>query len=173
MIDDMTSTDERLNTSPHYACLACHAKAPIVNSLEDDRSRKARQRCVRDGIETRRGNRNALTDRLPASFVMEEATVRYFHLMRIANEDLAGKFDEDDFFLLLDVTCSPIWEVLPFPDLSGQLLDMHGLSGSTEKIQNGKLRNLIEKLRSLTTTEEYALVEACELVWRGYPNPLL
>lgn len=173
MIDDMTSADTLLNTSPHYACLACQAKALTPVLIEDDLSRKARQSCIRYGIEVRRGNRHALTDRLSASLVMENATVRYFHLMRMTNADLIGKFDEDDFFLLLDLTSSKIWEVLPFPDLSGRLLEMHGLQRAPDKIQNKKLRSLIKKLNSLTTTQEYAVVEACELVWRGYPNPLI
>ena len=174
MIDDMTSSDDKLNSGSYFACLACHSKTPDQDQDEGPLGRERRQGFVRRQIEARRGNRNHLGERLSAGYVIEEAAKRHFELMAITTKSLReeGKFNDKDFRFLRDANPSPVWSVNCQFSLSGGILDEFGIE-DVDDITDKDLRSLIKKLNSLTAVETLAVAEACELIWRGYQNPLL
>lgn len=177
MIDDMTSSDDKLNSRTHFACLACHSKTPVHDHDEADFGREGRQRFVRYQIDARRGNRQSVTTRLSSAYVLEEAAKRHFELMHITTEKLRNKklFSNRDFRFLMDANRSPVWSVNCRFTLSGSVLSEYGIDDieDVDDITDKDLRSLIKKLNSLTAAETLAVAEACELVMRGYDNPLL
>lgn len=176
MIDDMTSSNESRNGNLGYACLACHARTGISDSLDEEIDRESRQGFLRSRIEARRGDRARPYSRLSAGYVIEEAAKRHFQLMEVTIQSLRGKFDEVDFQFLLNANCSPVWRLNHFFDLSVCFVSLRGSYASTPeeiKEEDEALRTLAEKLRALSPTEQLAVIEACERVWRGYENPLL
>lgn len=174
MIDDMTSSDCSLNEALVYSCLACHAKTKIPTAFEEEFDCETRLNFLKIRIEGRRGNRSRPYSRLSASYVIHEAARRHFQLMEIIFEGLRGKFNEMDFEYLLNTNCSTVWRVDHYLDLPGCVLDNLGIYASTsDEIGDENLSSLISKLKDLSPTEQLAVVEACELVWRGYKNPLL
>lgn len=174
MIDDMTSSDESRNSQGRFSCLACHSKTMARDSLEEEFEREKRQQFLRGRIEALRGNRSRPYVRLSAAYVIEEAAKRHLQLMETTFERLVGKFNDADFNLLLNTNCSPVWSVDHYLDLSGCVLDTIRIETSTiEGIEDDGIRTLIEKLNALSPTEQLAVVEVCERVWRGYENPLL
>lgn len=174
MIDDMTSSDCSLNGSPVYSCLACHAKTQIPTAFEEEFDSESRLNFLKIRIEARRGNRSRPYSRLSASYVLQEAAKRHFQLMEVTFEGLRGKFNDVDFEYLLNTNCSTVWRVDHYPDLPGCVLDNLGIYASTsDDIDDENLSSLIDKLKDLSATEQLALIEACELVWRGYKNPLI
>jgi hypothetical protein len=166
MIDDMTSSDDRINRGHFFACPACHSRTPNYSDLGEEINRETRQRTLRSHVEARRGNRQSGSTRLTAGFVIEQSATRYFKLMDATFKSLDGKFTDDDFAILQNINCSPIWELNPL-DLSYCVKEGH--SGENSQAS----RALIRKLNKLSLTERLAVVEACELVWRGYVNPLI
>ena len=170
----MTSSNDYLNSPDHFACLACHSKTPINDPVAAVIDRPQRHRFLRSQIEAHRGDRKRLQQRLSAGYVIEEAAKRYFQLMESTIKNLRGKFNADDFHFLLNTNCSPVWSLNVGISLLDQVLDNFGVEASTlADIHDKKLRSLIKKLSRLSATEELAVVEACELVWRGYQNPML
>jgi hypothetical protein len=132
------------------------------------------QDYLRRELEKRRGNRQSNRPRLSSRFVIEQAAERYFQLLELANGRLKRRFDTGDFSYLLNLNCSPVWRHYAQDDLAGDLLDDLGLEiQSLDDISDPVLRDLVSKLRELTSVETYAIVDACEQVWRGYDNPLL
>ena len=94
--------------------------------------------------------------------------------MEVTFEGLHGKFNEVDFEYLLNTNLSTVWKVDYYLDLPGWVLDNLGIYAQTsDEIDDENIRSLIDKLKGLSPTEQLAVVEACELVWRGYKNPLL
>ena len=174
MIDDMTSSDCSLNGSPVYSCLACHAKTQMPTAFEEEFDCQSRLNFLKIRIEARRGDRSRAYSRLSASYVIQEAAKRHFQLMEVTFEGLRGKFNEVDFEYLLNTNCSTVWRVDYYLDLPGSVLDNLGIYAQTsDEIDDENISSLIDKLKGLSPTEQLAVVEACELVWRGYKNPLL
>ncbi len=174
MIDDMTSSDCSLNGSQVYSCLACHAKTQIPTAFEEEFDFESRLNFLKIRIEARRGDRSRAYSRLSASYVIQEAAKRHFQLMEVTFEGLRGKFNKVDFEYLLNTNCSTVWKVDHYLDLPGWVLDNLGIYAPTsDEIDDENISSLIDKLKSLSPTEQLAVVEACELVWRGYKNPLL
>ncbi|GKT00355.1 hypothetical protein AVKW3434_13220 [Acidovorax sp. SUPP3434] len=174
MIDDMTSSDRSLNEGFFYSCLACHSKTKLPTTLEEEFDCETRLNFLKVRIEARRGDRRRPYSRISAGYVMEEAAKRHFQLMEVNMASLRGKFDGVDFEFLLNTNCSPVWRVDHYIDLPECVLDNLGIYASTsDEIDDENLRSLIDKLRGLSPTEQLAVIEACELVWRGYKNPLL
>lgn len=167
MIDDMTSSNDRINRGPYFACPACHSRTPSYSDIGEEINRTTRQSTLRSHVEYCRGNRQAGSTRLSAGFVIEQAATRYFEMMEATFEKLRGKFTDDDFVILLNMNCSPIWEHIRGWSLASYLEDEQREVGGQE------FPELIRKLHSLSFAEELAVVEACERVWRGYVNPLL
>jgi len=111
MIDDMTSSDCRLNEGLVYSCLACHAKTNIPTAFEEEFDCETRLNFLRVRTEARRGDRSRPYSRISAGYVIEEAAKRHFQLMEVTIESLRGNFDEVDFEFLLNTNCSPVWRV--------------------------------------------------------------
>lgn len=174
MIDDMTSSDCSLNEGLFYSCLACHSKTKLPTTLEEEFDCEKRLNFLKVRIEARRGNRSRPHGRISAGYVMEEAAKRHFQLMEVTFESLRGKFDEVDFEFLLITNCSPVWRVGHYIDLPSCVLDnLSSYASTPTELEDDNLKRLIDKLKDLSPTEQLAVIEACELVWRGYQNPLL
>ncbi len=110
---------------------------------------------------------------IPCEVPMAQAGARYFALLDNATADMKGRFSPADFSLLLNSECSPVWSWEPSRSLAGQVADDNGVDELNDLDTDSPLRILIERLMTLSPLENAVLVDACEQVWRGHPNPLL
>ena len=114
---------------------------------------------------------NALN--IPCGVPMVQASARYFVLLETATEHLKGRFSSAEFDLLLNAQCTPVWTWEPSCSLAGMVADAHGIEELEELDVGNPLRVFLERLLTLSPLENAVLVDACEQVWRGHPNPLL
>ena len=139
----------------------------------DDYLKEQRRETLRVGIAERRGNRRPDSERYTSSFVLEQAAQRFFMLARVAQASLKGRFTDDEFLLLLNAECHPIWDWRPHTPLANKVADAAGVTKLSNVAAGSPLRSLLVKLLALTPLENAVLVDACEQVWRGHDNPLL
>jgi len=104
---------------------------------------------------------------------MVQASARYFMLLETAAEHLKGRFSSADFHFLLNTQCTPIWSWEPSHSLASIVADEYGIEELEELDAGNPLRVFLERLLTLSPLENAVLVDACEQVWRGHPNPLL
>jgi hypothetical protein len=139
-----------------------------------DFMRSARRMDLLDAVGQRRGT-DHLTgpERFSSRFIVEQAAHRHFMLMQALQADLKGRFDEDEFRVMLNVECQPVWQWDTHMSIASMVANDLGLDSIDELPEGSPVRTLLEKLCALTISENAALVDACERVWRGYDNPLL
>jgi hypothetical protein len=132
------------------------------------------QSYLRQEIEARRGNHQSNNSRFSTRFVIEQSAERYFQLLEMTKHRLKRRIATRDFEYLLNVNCSPVWRHYAQDSLAWDVVDSLGLEvRSLEDIPDSELREFASKLRDFTPVETYAIVDACERVWRGYDNPLV
>lgn len=110
---------------------------------------------------------------IPCDVPMVQASARYFMLLETAAEHLKGRFSSADFRFLLNTQCTPIWDWEPSHSLASMVADEYGIEDLDELDVGNPLRVFLERLLTLSPLEDAVLVDACEQVWRGRPNPLL
>lgn len=110
---------------------------------------------------------------IPCDVPMVQASARYFMLLETAAEHLKGRFSSADFHFLLNTQCTPIWSWEPSHSLASIVADEYGIEELEELDVGNPLRVFLERLLTLSPLENAVLVDACEQVWRGHPNPLL
>lgn len=109
-----------------------------------------------------------------AHFVIEQAAERYFNLINHEMLALNGMFTVDEFATVLNTTCNPLWDWAPWLPVSGMVADNHGVRDLNELPVGSPMRILLEKLRKLSASQNVALVDFCERVWRDQgQEPLL
>lgn len=104
---------------------------------------------------------------------MVQASARYFMLLETAAEHLEGRFSSAEFDLLLNAQCTPVWTWEPSYSLADMVADAYGIEELEELDVGNPLRVFLERLLTLSPLENAILVDACEQVWRGHPNPLV
>ena len=132
------------------------------------RRRLAHYVGARSGAEDR-----PVSDRISREFVLEQAAERFFFLLEEAEENLRGRFTEEEFTVILDSQPGLIWRAGEMNSVATSVADNYGVE-SPEDVQNcTPLRDLLHKLATLSGLENEVLADVCERVWRGYKNPLL
>lgn len=125
-----------------------------------------RHRFLEREISARVGTSSDPTERMSGFYVLETAAERYFMVISEAIESMSELFTEEDFGLMLNTTCSPIWEWDRYSSLATFVADDNGVESVSELGAGSSLRILLEKLAPLSTTQNAALVDVCERVWR-------
>ena len=110
---------------------------------------------------------------IPCDVPMVQASARYFMLLETAAEHLKGRFSSAEFDLLLNAQCTPVWTWEPSYSLADMVADAYGIEELEELDVGNPLRVFLERLLTLSPLENAILVDACEQVWRGHPNPLV
>jgi hypothetical protein len=173
---EMPATDDAQMHRLHAECLHCGFE-PVGEERGEygiDIDAPLRRDALLWHIGERRGTTNH-PNRQPFSsgFVAEQAAHRYFMLVETALEGLKGRFTEDDFNIILNAECSPIWNWDTWTSVAAMVADTYGVDALDDLEEHGHLRVLLKKLLSLTPLENAAVVDVCERIWRGCDNPLL
>lgn len=100
-----------------------------------------------------------------------QACERYFQLLMQTTADLKGTFTEEEFSILLNAECTPAWRFDAHSSLASLVADSYGIESLDEA--EGAMHTLLVKLLELSLVEKMTVVDVCEQVWRGRPNPLL
>ncbi len=103
---------------------------------------------------------------VPNHFVIQQAAERYFSLITRATRRL--HFSQPEMTIILNTTCSPVWQWHAYSSVAGMVADDNGVEGLEDLEPNSILRLLIQKLAQLSPTENAALVDVCERVWRSH-----
>ena len=139
-------------------------------SLVADIGQPSRHRRLNDAISARVGVRNP---RVAPETVLEQASVRYFSLIARVQGSMKGRFSQKEWGYILDIRRTPIWDWRVGMKVATAVADKHAVDNLDDPDLDGALRVLLYKLLQLSPLENAALVDACEQVWRGCPNPLL
>lgn len=160
----------------HDPCMHCGIEPPIDECREYSRDmmKVVRRSALVRAFDVRRGT-DALCGpaRFSSGFIAEQAAYRYFMLLDETQAKLKGNFSEEDFQVILNAECGPMWEWDPMLSVAQMVADDSGVESLKDLPESSHMRQLLQKLLELTSLENAALVDACERVWRGYDNPLL
>lgn len=157
-------------------CMHCGFEPPASECREarGDMMKPLRRDALIRAIEARRGTDELNGPaRFSSGFILEQAAHRHVMLVEEAQTGLKGKFSDDDFQVILNAECGPIWQWDPLFSVAEMVADDNGVGRLEDLPESGHMRQLLKKLLTLTPLENAALVDACERVWRGYDNPLL
>jgi hypothetical protein len=170
VIDRMGTQETRMH---------CGFEPPPEEEEEDEEDgfdiyKSLRCGSLQAAVAQRRGSDDLLTEeRYSSVLIVEQAAERFFNLVAMTEPHLRGRFTKEEFGVILNAECTPIWRWDRFTSVATMVADDQGLE-SLEDLKPGQpLRVLMEKLMELTPLENAVLVDACERVWRGYKNPLL
>ena len=172
----LATSDANTERRLHGACMHCGFEPPAEECLEfdEDMMKPVRRGALIRAVEARRGTDALCGDeRYSSGFICEQAAHRHFMLLDHVQAELKGKFTPHDFQVILNAECQPTWQWHPMLSVAQMVADDNGIEGLEDLPESGRMRQLLEKLLSLTPLENAALVDACERVWRGYDNPLL
>ncbi len=100
-------------------------------------------------------------------YIVESAAERYFALLQHARQSMAEMFTEAEFVIMLNTTCSPLWEWNPWVTVASMVADDNGMESWDELAKGSDLRSLMERLVALSPLQNAALVDVCEQVWRN------
>lgn len=157
-------------------CMHCGFEPPAEQCRESsgDLMKPLRRDALIRAVDARRGTDDLQgPERFSSGFIVEEAAHRYFMLLEEAQTQLKGNFSQRDFQVILNVECGPTWQWDPTHSVAAMVADDNGIEALDDLPEGSPMRQLLEKLLTLTPLENAALVDACERVWRGYDNPLL
>lgn len=160
----------------HDPCMHCGFEPPAEECREfsHDMMRPVRRSALIRAVNDRRGTDDLHgPERFSSGFIVEQAAHRHFMLLDRAQAALKGKFTQADFQVILNAECQPAWEWDPAMSVAQMVADDNGVRRLNSLPEGSHMRQLLEKLLTLTPLENAALVDACERVWRGYDNPLL
>lgn len=125
-----------------------------------------RHRFLEREILARVGTSSEPTKRMSGFYVLQTAAERYFMVISEAIESMSEMFTEQEFGLMLDTTCSPIWEWDRYWTLANFVAGHNGVSSVSELGAGSSLGILLKKLAPLSTAQNAALVDVCERYWR-------
>lgn len=103
--------------------------------------------------------------KIPNNFIIQQAAERYFSLVTRATRSL--HFSQPEMTIILNSTCSPFWQWDAYMSVAGMVADDQGVESLDELEPDSILRLLILKLAKLSPTENAALVDVCERIWRS------
>ena len=104
--------------------------------------------------------------RMSALFVLKQSAARYFMILSEAVESTGGLFTEQDFVLMLNTNCSPVWQWDRYSTVADAVAGDQGVGSVSELEEDSSLRVFLEKLLGLSAVQNAALVDVCERVWR-------
>jgi hypothetical protein len=94
-------------------CMHCGFE-PMLEDCQErshDFTRSTRRVNLLKAIDLRRGSENRIeTERFSSGFIAEQAAHRYFMLLDSALAELKAKFTEQEFSVMLNTQCTPIWQ---------------------------------------------------------------
>lgn len=154
----------------------CGFEPPQEQRLEYqvDSMQHARRMDLLDAVNLRRGSEHlSRPERFSSAFIVEQAAHRHFMLVEAVQARVKGRFTGAEFRVILNCECSPLWQWDTYMSVAMMVADDQGVDDIDELAEGDPLRTLLQKLGALTPTEDAALVDACERVWRGYENRLL
>jgi hypothetical protein len=157
-------------------CMHCGFEPPAEECREfrHDTMKDMRRSALISAVDARRGTDALVGDeRFSSGFIVEQAAHRYFMLLDEAQAALKGRFTQADFQVILNVECQPTWDWDPAMSVAQMVADDNVVRRLKALPEGDHMRQLLEKLLTLSPLENAALVDACERVWRGYDNPLL
>lgn len=125
-----------------------------------------RHRFLEREILARVGTSSEPTERMSGFYVLQTAAERYFMVISEAIESMSEMFTEQEFGLMLNTTCAPIWEWDRHWTLATFVADHNGVSSVSELGAGSSLGILLKKLAPLSTAQNAALVDVCERFWR-------
>jgi hypothetical protein len=103
--------------------------------------------------------------KVPNHFIIQQAAERYFSL--VAQETRSLHFSRQELTIILNTTCCPVWQWYPYVSVAGMVADDNGVESLEELEPDSILRQLIEKLAHFSPTQNVALVDVCERIWRS------
>ena len=103
--------------------------------------------------------------KVPNQFIIQQAAERYFSLVARATSSL--HFSSQELTIILNTTCCPVWQWHAYQSVAGMVADDNGVESLKELEPDSILRQLIEKLAHFSPTQNAALVDVCERVWRS------
>lgn len=168
--------DHLLNHRCGDACMHCGFEPPQEQRLEYqvDFMQHERRMDLLDAVNLRRGSEHlSRPERFSSAFIVEQAAHRHFMLVQDIQARLKGRFTAAEFDVILNCECQPVWQWDTYMPVAAMVADDQGVESLDELPEGSPLRVLLEKLQALTVSQDAALVDACERVWRGYDNPLL
>lgn len=96
-------------------------------------------------------------------FILDVAGHRYFELLKSEMQGLQRLFSAEELGVILNTTCSPVWEWHQGMTLAGAVADDQGVDDCEA---DTPVCELIRKLGKLSPAQCLALVDACERFWR-------
>lgn len=102
----------------------------------------------------------------PAELIIQLAADRYFELIGIELSSLCGMFTEGDMLTILNTECSPVWNYSPRHSIASMVADDNGIEELSDLEEDSEIKSLLEKLIELTPTQNAALADCCERIWR-------
>jgi hypothetical protein len=152
----------------------CHAE--FVNFLladggpdyEQDMECFHRTPYLRAKIEIRNGSSLPEgREKFPNQFVAQVAAARFFRLTEMALLRLKKMFSLEEMTVILNLNCGPVISWDPTRSVAGMLADDIGIEHPSELLTGSTMRVLLDKLASLSSLENAALIDFCETLWRS------
>lgn len=105
-----------------------------------------------------------------AAYLIETAADRHFQLLAYERRAIAKMFTEWELQTILNTNCGAPWDWYPGMTLATAVADDNGIESWADAENFPALRDLIEKLQTLTLSQDAALADACEQFWSGCLN---
>ena len=125
-----------------------------------------RHKFLEKEILARMGASSEPTTRISSFYILQIAAERGFMLIADAIESMSDMFVIEEFDLMLNTTCSPVWQWDRYMSIATFVADDNGVESDAALEPGSSLGVLLEKLARLTTTQNAALVDVCERLWR-------
>jgi len=154
----------------------CGFEPPPQDCLELDYDdlKENRRAHLLNAVDLRRGTDNLTgPERFSSGFIVEQAAQRYFSLLDDVQAQMKDMFSSSEFLVILNAECTPVCDWYANMSVTTMVADDNGIDSLDDLKKGSSMRGLLEKLIALSPIENAALIDACERVWRGYPNPLL
>ena len=123
---------------------------------------------INEGVTARSGAKKTSNpeSQIPSQFVVQQACMRYFNLMRITIESMDSIFTEADITVILNAYCGPIVNSSPSVSVASAIADDLGIEDLSDISDGTDLKKLLQKLTNLSPIQNVALVDLSERYWR-------
>ena len=159
MQDQAQAPEQQATTPAHTLPLDSEVGA----EFEHDIDRYLRAETLREEIK-RRQTYGKERGEFSARYVVEVAGQRYFELLKVELSGLQGFLTEGELGVVLNTTCSPVWNWCAGETLASSVADDLGIESLNDDTPMGQF---VRKLSTLTQVQCLALVDACERIWRN------
>lgn len=137
------------------------------HNYEQDFEGDGRLHYLKSKVECRNGSCTPqVGERFPNQFVVQVAAAKFFRLVEISLRRLNKMFNVREMGIILNSTCGPVWNWDPRRSIAGMVADENGIDNPLLLATSSTMRVLLEKLMTLSLSENAALIDLCETVWR-------